>query len=439
MGTGDGLYKRGGRWWLRTDPVTGKPISTGARDRAAAVAFQKRREREAADPAHAAATKATVEEWAQRLLTLKRSTKAEGTVEMYEQKLGHVLRIGGPGFRMAQIDPAWVDAYFAQRREEGAAEQTLARELTAIMQLCKLASRSGQYGRLVSSLRPPGFSPRFVARERWLPPAELHALLRELPAQKAAHVAFIVATGARRGEVTRATKADVDLARGVVKLRGTKTARSAREVPIFDALRPLLEAALPWLPLSPWQNERRDILRGCERAKIAPATWNDLRRTTATWLVRSGVAHELVSKVLGHSSTAMVYRCYGQLSAESVGELAESQITSATISRQKRAGSHDSASGPIAQLAELRIFNPQSWSAAIGETAVLTPGREAEGSQKPAPNRGRTYNIVTVRPPTEEARIALVALRERAAALGVIEAEDAILRALDAIASEASS
>ena len=43
--TRDGLYKRGPIWWVSTDPVTGKPQSTGCRDKKAARLWRRNRER----------------------------------------------------------------------------------------------------------------------------------------------------------------------------------------------------------------------------------------------------------------------------------------------------------------------------------------------------------------------------------------------------------
>ena len=69
---------------------------------------------------------------------------------------------------------------------------------------------------------------RFESEER----VQLRLLIKALDVRRAAHVAFIVATGARLGESLRARRADVDLARRVDLVRGTKTQASHDEVPI---------------------------------------------------------------------------------------------------------------------------------------------------------------------------------------------------------------
>jgi integrase len=47
---------------------------------------------------------------------------------------------------------------------------------------------------------------------------------------------------------------------------------------------------------------------------------NDLRRTFASWLVQNGVPLLTVATLLGHSSTRMVEKVYGRLSAKNMDD-----------------------------------------------------------------------------------------------------------------------
>jgi hypothetical protein len=133
-----------------------------------------------------------------------------------------------------------------------------------------------------------------------------------------AWVAACVATSGRLSEVNRLRVEDYDPVDKVLHVRGTKTEGADRKIPILPEFEPLWAEALPHLPVS-WPNVSKRLPERCRRAKIAPATPNDLRRTHATWLVRDGVSFDLVAKMLGHKSTAMVYRTYGRLEGKALG------------------------------------------------------------------------------------------------------------------------
>src|SRR5690606_14796237 len=130
----------------------------------------------------------------------------------------------------------------------------------------------------------------------FLSEAEALALLGELTPDRAARVAFLVATGARWSESDSARLADISLLEGFVQLRGTKTAKSRRTVPLSGHGFVLLDHALRYaegtdgLLFRPWGNSRRDLAQACDRAGIEKVTANDLRRTYATWLRQAGVA-----------------------------------------------------------------------------------------------------------------------------------------------------
>jgi integrase len=340
------IYKRGEVWWVR---LNGERISTKQRSEAAAHAFARDLERRAADPDYAASHQATLTNALTALFTeLVRRKRSAATIAIVKQKAGHLLRLLPA--QLALVDANAVDAYIAQREAEGAKPLTVTKELSALRQALKLAIRRGEYKRTVEQVMPVSYSPEYAPRERWIPHEELVQLLAALPAKRAAHVAFIVATSARWGESVRARRGDIDLVAGVVHVRGTKTKASKRTVPILPMFRDLLEQALRDAPgrgdeplFEPWANVRRDLFVYCtghlptpngqpgecyisSPAGIAPCTPNDLRRTTATWLRRAGVEPHLIAAVLGHTTSTMVEKVYGRIDADALGQ----QITSKT-------------------------------------------------------------------------------------------------------------
>ncbi len=333
----DRLFKRGDVWYAWFFDPDGNKIqrSTKCRDRKAAEATLREFERRAADPAYAASHQATLADALRGLLRdRKLKGRAEGTLDCYQVKSGHLLRILGDR-PLAGIDARAVDAFIDQRMDEGAARNTIQKELTTLRGALKIAKRRGEYTRDLDAVMPDGFSSGYKPRERFLGQAECQALLAELAPDRAARVAFIIATGARWGESERAMRADVNLVRGVVFLRGTKTAGAARAVPVVGVAHPLLEHAMRHAEgeggalFRPWGNARRDLRDACVRAGIDPVSPNDLRRTCATWLRQAEVEPHLIGAMLGHTDSRMVERVYGRMPVDSLGRALRARLEGA--------------------------------------------------------------------------------------------------------------
>ncbi len=266
---------------------------------------------------------------------VKAGKKSEDTLDFYTKKGGRLLRYfeygGDPSsasgpYPLAGLNAAEVDGYISQRRLElphanstrNVTESTIAKELGTLRAVLKLAKRRGLWAGELSALLPSGFSPEYKPRTRWLTPEELQLLLVHLTPDRAARVAFIVATSACWGEANAAQRGDAN--GNQVLLRGTKRASRWRTVPLaLPAQQTLLAFALDHAAGTEgalfvhWQNVRRDLHAACVRAAIPVCSPNDLRRTCATWLRAAGVSIELISPVLGHTDTRMVERVYGKL------------------------------------------------------------------------------------------------------------------------------
>lgn len=321
MSAGDGLYKRGAVWWLSKDPVTGKRCTTKCKGKPAAIEYRTERERLAANPRYAASYQATVGKWAAELVRMKTQAKAAGTADMYVTKTGHVRRIFGEDCPMVDVNPGSVDRYVTQRREEGAGDYTIDKELVAIRQMCKSAKRAGEWAGDLDDLRPEDFSANYTPRETTLTLEQVRQLFSALSPERVAATALAIAVGARRAEVQRIRREDIDLDTWTVRIPGTKTKASKREIPIaLPAQRVLLQLAAEsgHLPVS-WRNMSKDIPKMCLRVGIPRATPNDLRRSFATWGVEAGVSREDVAKLMGHVSTAMIFQVYGRESAGALG------------------------------------------------------------------------------------------------------------------------
>lgn len=338
------LYKRGGVYyaWVR-----GKRLSTGCRDRQAAELAAAELERRSADPAYRASHEVTLRAALRRFIDARRALgRSEATLAIYERLGRHLTQGLGAETPLARLERDAVVAYVAAREgEQGASPHTVHKELGLLRAALRWARSGGFFPGDPEAVLPPDHSPRYEPRRGYLTHGQAWALVHHVATAggqsqpyalgRSAHLAFLLGTGARWGESLRAERADVDLARGLVRVRGTKTTASDGLVPLLPFTRPFVEYALkhadgPGARLfRTWGNARRDLHRACARAGVAPMGPNDMRRSLATWLVRAGVPIELVAEVLRHTTTAMVHRVYGVRDAESTGRAIERHLEAA--------------------------------------------------------------------------------------------------------------
>jgi len=328
------LFKRNGIWqgWFYEN---GRRIqrTTKCTDRKAAEAAVREWERCAQDSAYAATHSATLARALEQLLIDRRfKGRSAATIECYRVKAGHVLRILGENAKLAEVDARAIDRYIELRMKEGAARNTVHKELTVVRATLKLAKRRGEYPRDIEQVMPSGFSTDYKHRTRFLTVPEAQRLLAELLPDRAACMAFIIATSARWGEAVRARREDIAPDGSYVRLRGTKTEQAERIVPMVGWAQPLIAHALDYcggkdgLMFKPWDNVRHDLEAACERAGIAKVTPNDLRRTCATWLRQNGVEPHLIGCMLGHRDSRMVERVYGRMPVESLRDSLERRL-----------------------------------------------------------------------------------------------------------------
>jgi len=302
--------------------------STQCTDRRAAEARLREWERDSSDPARAAARETTVRTAVEALVAQRHQEaiagrKAHATVRFYAAKAGHAVRVFGEDFRLAELTPAALDRYVAQRRGEGAGDSTIHKELVTLRGALKLAKRRGLWAGDVDVVLPIAFSPAYVPKARWLRPDELEKLLEALPSDRGAVVAFAVALGAEWQAIVRAQVGDLAGDPTSVHLRGTKRATRDREVPVvLDWQRQLLALAKEHSRGDGrgsmhrrWINVRRDLHAACERAGIDPVSPNDLRRTFGHWMRGEGMSPATVGAALGHTDGRMAERVYARLDA----------------------------------------------------------------------------------------------------------------------------
>jgi len=338
------LYKRGKWWWvdLFVDGQRQRE-STGAERKRDAEIYVEQRRRDLNDPTHVPAHEEaySVSSATRALDERGLGDVADGTARMYRSKCGHLARLLGDR-DCASLTAADVERYIAVRRDEGAKDHTVAKELVTARRVLafaekegKLASASGWRG-----IFPARFRTGYDPRDRWLTEAEYLRMLEALaprvtkrPPKKPLQdrrlwLTVACYTGGRVSELERIRWSDVDFALGFITLRTAKTRkgepRRPRHIPMADELRAALEpvrGAGPLFP-APWANPSLRLTQVARRVGVVGSTEtlcdNDLRRTFASWMLQKGATVVEVARLLGHGSTAMVERVYGHLAAQNL-------------------------------------------------------------------------------------------------------------------------
>lgn len=255
--------------------------------------------------------------------------RAESTIARGDVSAVHFARILGATTDLNRCNlPELAERFWKARRAEGAGDGTVQKEIGyAVMGL--------ERGRELGWFRgdPERIYPRALKGYRNRPrtrvlTVEEYAALIDVAVKAARHPQAVdrtdelrayVLTGARQAELFTIRKDGVDLERRVLRINGTKTVGSVREVPILDELMPAIERRLqtdgPVLFDPPWHRARmhQNLRRWCAEAKIAPVTANDLRRTFATWMAERGVPESLLLRFMGHTSSTMLRSVYTQV------------------------------------------------------------------------------------------------------------------------------
>lgn len=364
--------------------------STRQTDKRAAEAVAREWERQSADPVYAAATQTTLESALVALIVegqeLSRAGKlAASTVRTYRTRAGHFVRILGHNARLASVDACAVDKYLSARRLDGASEHTLAKELAQLRKTLRLAKRRGTWHGDIDAVIPARFDPNYTPRIRVLSAEELSKLLGTLLPDRAARVAFMVATSAEYGATERALR--VDVGRDSVKVRGSKTELRDRTVPVVaEFQKSLIAYALQHAEgtkgklFRPWARGSyiRDLHAACARAGIPECSPNDFRRTLATWLREAGVPAELVSPLLGHCDTQMVERVYGRIRPDALANLLRTALGDCSL----YAADSADAAGFMGPLGQSKPHETPSFQRAMQESNLRPLAPEANAHAK---------------------------------------------------------
>jgi integrase len=196
--------------------------------------------------------------------------------------------------------------------------------MSALRQTCAAGIRYGYMTTNPAKLagKNPAPPPRSV---RVFSPAELKALCSEFDGRGAAAITFAAATGLRPSEWAHVERRDIDRNRRILTVRGTKTKRSFREVPLTAGALQALDSLVarldsPYVFAGPKRgpfdihNFRRRVWNtAVESAGIAkPARLYDLRSTFASNALANGITVYELARIMG-TSVSMIEAHYGAL------------------------------------------------------------------------------------------------------------------------------
>jgi site-specific recombinase XerD len=282
---------------------------------------------------------------------LKRRNKAEKTIKRWRPELRRFVAWVGERplseITAARLDNEFLavwEADFRERNGRDPAPNSLRAVIQAVVSFYRFLER---FDYLVDAERKPFRNPasaleapviRPLAELDWLRAEEDQALLAcPMNAREQILVCLLRMTGLRLNEALTLTNRDVDLGANQVTVRNSKTEAGFRVVPISPELRLHVEHWQTFVrsqglyrPDGPFlvtrnhtpmkaQYVQTALQRVGERAglarKLKPHT---LRRTFGSHLLNRGVRLEVVSKLLGHASTAITESAYARLEDKTI-------------------------------------------------------------------------------------------------------------------------
>lgn len=174
-----------------------------------------------------------------------------------------------------------------------------------------------ELGILTMAMRAVGINPPKLPKlgglkakaQQPLTPDELRRFFLAVKPKYKLMVLTMVSLGLRTSEYRKIT--EVDWAKQMVLVEGTKTERSKRSVPVPDELWELMEAMRArgeWHGFPRVSDRMIDVVvrTGCVRAGIGPRSVNDLRGTYSTALALAGVSAAERAALQGNSELMQV-------------------------------------------------------------------------------------------------------------------------------------
>ena len=321
------LYKRGSTWWVDIVVPDGERIrrSTGTESKTLAQEFHDKLKAEVwrisklgEKPRHI---------WNEAVVRWLKEQSHKATIEMDKIHL-RWLDAFLNGKPLDTISRSMIDKITEAKMAEGVTNATVNRVLEILRAILRRCVNEWEWldkAPMVRMLKEPTRRIRFLTRQ------EADGLLRELPDHMADMVAFSLATGLRRSNVTGLLWSQVDLARQVAWIHADQAkARKAIPVPLNSEALEIVTRQLGKHPTHVFTYKGNTVFQvstktwyaALKRAGIENFRWHDLRHTWASWHVQNGTPMFALQEMGGWESPEMVRR-YAHLAADHLAPYAE--------------------------------------------------------------------------------------------------------------------
>ena len=316
------VYKRGRIWWVKYYR-SGRAFRESSKSAKASDAKQllKRREGDISTGKFFSPKTERVrfEELAEDFLSEYRSNNRKSLRWARRRIEQHLTPFFG-GLQAADITTERVRDYTTQRRQEGASNASINRELGALKRMFNLANEMTppKVGRVpyIPMLKESNVRKGFFEHEEYL------ALQRELPEYLKPVLTFGYYSGAREGEILGLRWRQIDLAARTVNLEpGTTKNNQPRTIPLNSVLVEILtmlkappDAKFPECEYVFSRAGKRigsfnvAWRSACKRAGLAGKLFHDLRRTAVRNMVRAGVPERVAMAISGHKTRSVFDR-----------------------------------------------------------------------------------------------------------------------------------
>lgn len=321
------LNKRGSTWYVDVVAPNGERIrrSAGTGNKAHAQEFHDKLKAElwrtsklGEMPRHS---------WNEAVVRWLKEQSHKATIETDKVHLRWLDKYLG-GKSLDTISRSLVDRITDAKCAEGVKNATVNRTLEVLRGILRRCVNQWEWlekAPQIRMLHEPTRRIRFLTRE------EAQRLLAELPEHMADMMAFSLATGLRRANVTGLQWSQVDLVRRLAWIHPDQAkARRAIPVPLNAEAVITIRKNLGKHPTHVFVFQGKPVYQvstktwysALKRAGIEDFRWHDLRHTWASWHVQSGTPLHALQE-LGGWETADMVRRYAHLAAEHLAPYAD--------------------------------------------------------------------------------------------------------------------